>query len=153
MNLDVVFLVRIVIAAACGAAVGWEREWRHKPAGLRTYMLVAMGSAAFTVAALRYALHPAADVGDVALDPTRVIQGIVGGIGFLGAGAILHSGGSVEGLTTAAGVWVMGAIGVACGLGYYDIAITTTLLSVFIVGVMGAISDWISGASRPPKEW
>jgi putative Mg2+ transporter-C (MgtC) family protein len=131
MDYDLALVARILIAAACGAAVGWEREWRRKPAGLRTYMLVTVGSAAFTASAVR--------LGDVNfwIDPTRVIQGIVGGIGFLGAGAIIQGRGSVEGLTTAAGLWVMGAVGVACGLAYYDVALTATLLSVVIVGVIG----------------
>jgi putative Mg2+ transporter-C (MgtC) family protein len=131
MQLDLELIGRIVIAAACGAAVGWEREWRHKPAGLRTYMLVTTGSAAFTVTAMRLGIS------NDLIDPTRVIQGIVGGIGFLGAGAIMQGRGSVEGLTTAAGLWLMGAVGVACGAAFYDIALTTTLLAVVIVAMLG----------------
>lgn len=135
MHFDFESLARLLIAAVCGAVVGWERQWRHKPAGLRTYMLVTTGSAAFTVGAARLAaLNPAG--GDL-VDATRVIQGIVGGIGFLGAGAVFRSGASVEGLTTAAGIWVMGAIGIACGLGFYDLAISTTVLTLLIVAVLG----------------
>jgi putative Mg2+ transporter-C (MgtC) family protein len=135
MEFNFALIGRILIAAACGAAVGWEREWRRKPAGLRTYMLVTTGAAAFTTAAVR------AGADNNWIDPTRVIQGIVGGIGFLGAGAIMQSRGSVEGLTTAAGLWVMGAVGVGCGLAYYDIAITTTLLAVIIVAVLGLLES------------
>jgi putative Mg2+ transporter-C (MgtC) family protein len=133
MQYDFELIGRIIIAAACGAAVGWEREWRRKPAGLRTYMLVTTGSAAFTTAAVRMG-----SMNDL-IDPTRVIQGIIGGIGFLGAGAILQGRRAVEGLTTAAGLWVMGAVGVACGLRYYDIALTTTIMAVVIVAVLGLL--------------
>jgi putative Mg2+ transporter-C (MgtC) family protein len=141
MQLDVELIGRIFIAAACGAAVGWEREWRRKPAGLRTYMLVTTGSAAFVVTAQR--LAAANDL----IDSTRVIQGIVGGIGFLGAGAIIQGRGSVEGLTTAAGLWLMGAVGVACGLAYYDVALATTLLAVIIVAVLGLLE-----MKKPPPD-
>jgi putative Mg2+ transporter-C (MgtC) family protein len=141
MQYDYELIGRIVIAAACGAAVGWEREWRRKPAGLRTYMLVTTGSAAFTAAAVRIGAM------NELIDPTRVIQGIVGGIGFLGAGAIMQGRGAVEGLTTAAGLWVMGAVGVACGLAYYDIALTTTILVVVIVAILGLLE-----AKKPTPE-
>jgi putative Mg2+ transporter-C (MgtC) family protein len=137
MDIDPQLLVRVLVAAACGAVVGLEREWRDKPAGVRTYTLVAIGSAVFTVGAVRFCLERSGEAEQYQLDPTRVIQGIVGGIGFLGAGAILHSHGSVEGLTTAAGVWVIGAVGVACGLGYFDLAIVTALLALIILGLVG----------------
>jgi putative Mg2+ transporter-C (MgtC) family protein len=135
MDFDWQLSVRILVAAVLGALVWLEREWRDKPAGVRTYALVALGAAVFTVAAVRYSLDQTK--GQFEFDPTRVIQGIVGGIGFLGAGAILHSHGSVEGLTTAAGVWVMGAVGVACGLGYYDLA--TSVLTLFATGLLGYV--------------
>lgn len=138
---------RLVLAAICGGIIGWEREWRKKPAGLRTHMLVAVGSASFTLGAVRFVESSPGGANSLDLDPTRVVQGIVGGIGFLGAGAIVRSRGSVEGLTTAAGVWVMGAIGVACGLGYYALAIETTILTIFIVAGLGLFTDRFS---RPP---
>ncbi|MBW3600026.1 MAG: MgtC/SapB family protein [Planctomycetes bacterium] len=135
---------RLLLATACGAAIGWEREWSRKSAGLRTHMLVAVGAAAFMLGAVRFTESPPPGAsGNLDLDPTRVIQGIVGGIGFLGAGAILHSRGSVKGLTTAAGIWLMGAVGVACGLGYYDLAIGTSVLGFVIIGFLGFLSDRI----------
>ncbi len=140
--------VRLLLAMFCGAIVGWEREWRRKSAGLRTHMLVATGAAAFTYGAIRFTESPPPGMEELNLDPTRVIQGIVGGIGFLGAGAIIHGSGSVQGLTTAAGVWVMGAVGVACGMGYYDLAIFTTFLTVVIVGALGAFSDKVSRSAK-----
>jgi putative Mg2+ transporter-C (MgtC) family protein len=150
MEFDLHLIVRLCAAAACGAAVGWEREWRRKTAGLRTYMLVTTGAAAFTVGAARLAEASAAVANTTPFDPTRVIQGIVGGIGFLGAGAVIQSRHSVEGLTTAAGVWVMGSVGVACGLGYYDLALATTLLTLLIMGVLGLVE--IKKPSSPPPE-
>ncbi len=136
-----IVISRLLLAALCGAAVGWEREWHKKSAGLRTHMLVALGAASFTLGAVRFVENPPDGADSLDLDPTRVVQGIVGGIGFLGAGAIMQSRGSVEGLTTAAGIWVMGAIGVACGLGYYAIALETTVLTVFIVAGLGYFSN------------
>lgn len=127
-------LIRLSAAVACGALLGFEREAQNKPAGLRTHMMVALGSAAFTLIALELAEQAAGSEGRP--DPTRVVQGIVGGIGFLGAGSILQSRGGIRGITTAAGIWVMGAIGVACGGGEYVIAVVT---AVFAVTIMGAV--------------
>src|ERR1051325_8431843 len=98
-------LLRLLIATSCGALIGWEREHRGRAAGLRTHMLVALGAAGFAVMAMEFWLgEPASPAG-----PEHIIQGIVGGIGFLGAGAILHRRGEVEGLTTAAGLWTVAA--------------------------------------------
>ena len=108
-------LLRMAVAAVCAGAIGWERESRKKPAGLRTHMLVAIGAAGFTVVTLDLSVAMS-QMANVQIDPTRVIAGIVGGIGFLGAGAIIESRGSVHGITTAAGLWVVGAVGVAAGM-------------------------------------
>ena len=103
-----VFL-RLLLAAALGGAIGLEREYRHKPAGLRTNMLIALGSALFSVMSI--------DLGAAAGSPDRIAAQVVTGIGFLGAGAILRSGENVHGLTTATTIWVNAAIGMAAGLG------------------------------------
>lgn len=124
--------VRLSLASFLGAAVGWEREVQRKAAGLRTHMMVAMGSAVFTLAALEMMQLSATEAGGPS-DPTRVVQGIVGGIGFLGAGQIIQSRGTVEGVTTAAGIWVVGAIGVACGGGAFLLAVLAVLFSLFIL--------------------
>jgi MgtC family protein len=105
-----VFL-RLALAAALGGAIGLEREYRRKPAGLRTNILIALGSALFSVLSF--------ELGSGAGSPDRIAAQIVTGIGFLGAGAILRSGASVHGLTTAATIWVNAAIGMAAGLGSY----------------------------------
>jgi putative Mg2+ transporter-C (MgtC) family protein len=116
-------LLRLALAAALGAAIGIEREIREQEAGLRTHTLVSLGAALFTVAGA-YGFR---DFGGP-VDPTRVAAQVVTGIGFLGAGAIIRMGLSVRGLTTAATLWVVAAIGLASGAGYYSAAIITTAL-------------------------
>jgi putative Mg2+ transporter-C (MgtC) family protein len=120
-------LLRIVVAAALGGAVGIERELREHDAGFRTHMLVAIGSALFTIISA-YGFHEFLVTGGavVRADPTRIAAQIVTGIGFLGAGAIIRQGLSVRGLTTAATLWVVAAIGMAAGAGYYGGALITT---------------------------
>src|SRR5262245_42521092 len=122
-------LLRIVVAAALGGAVGIERELRDHDAGFRTHMLVAIGSALFTIISA-YAFRDFLVGGGavVRADPTRIAAQIVTGIGFLGAGAIIRQGLSVRGLTTAASLWVVAAIGMAAGAGYYSGALVTTVV-------------------------
>ena len=116
---DQVFL-RLTLAAALGATIGFERELREREAGLRTHLLVCLGSALFTIISA-YGFHEFLTSGGavVRTDPTRIAAQIVTGIGFLGAGAIIRDGMSVRGLTTAATLWVVAAVGMACGAGYY----------------------------------
>jgi putative Mg2+ transporter-C (MgtC) family protein len=120
-------LLRLVLAAALGGAVGVERELRDREAGLRTHLLVSLGSALFTIVSA-YGFHAFLNSGAsvVRADPTRIAAQIVTGIGFLGAGAIIRQGFSVRGLTTAATLWVVAAIGLAVGAGYYGGALITT---------------------------
>jgi putative Mg2+ transporter-C (MgtC) family protein len=125
-------LLRVAVAAALGGAVGLERELREREAGFRTHMLVAVGSALFTLVSaygFRDFLLNGGSV--VRADPTRIAAQIVTGIGFLGAGAIIRQGLSIRGLTTAATLWVVAAIGLAAGAGYYSAAVITTLLALF----------------------
>jgi putative Mg2+ transporter-C (MgtC) family protein len=117
-------LLRLALAAVLGAAVGLERELRDREAGLRTHLLVALGSALFTIAGA-YGFHT------LRTDPTRVAAQIVTGIGFLGAGAIIRQGFIVRGLTTAATLWVVAAIGLAVGAGYYSGAVIATAVVLF----------------------
>lgn len=137
--------IRLASAAICGAVIGFEREQQQKPAGLRTHMLVSIGSAAFTMSALSIDSIgiPQQASQNMAVDPSRVIQGIAGGIGFLGAGAIIRSGGAVFGLTTAATIWVVGAVGIGCGLGNYTLAVMTCVLAVLIASSLGMITGWL----------
>ena len=128
-------LVPLLVAVCLGGIVGWERESWRKPAGLRTHMMVALGAAAFTRLALR-AVMAVEYSGVTGGDPSRIIEGVATGIGFLGAGSIIHSRGEVQGITTAAGVWVVGAVGACCGAGYYAIAVVAVLLSVIVLAVL-----------------
>ncbi|HEX5468996.1 MAG TPA: MgtC/SapB family protein, partial [Gaiellaceae bacterium] len=127
--------IRLVIAAALTGAVGLEREWRERAAGLRTHMLVGVGSALFTlVSAYGFNSFLTGGANVVRADPSRIAAQIVTGIGFLGAGAILRQGLTVRGLTTAAGLWVAAAIGMAVGAGYYSAALLTTGVVLFGLG-------------------
>lgn len=120
-------MTRLVLAGLLGGVLGYERESRGKAAGIRTHILVAMGAALFV-------LVPA--LGGMAVaDMSRVIQGVVTGVGFLGAGAIIkhRDEEDVQGLTTAAGIWMTAAIGVACGLGRESTAVLSTLLALVVL--------------------
>jgi putative Mg2+ transporter-C (MgtC) family protein len=127
--------LRLVIAAALTGAVGLEREWRERAAGLRTHMLVGVGSALFTlVSAYGFNEFLVGGSNVVRADPSRIAAQIVTGIGFLGAGAILRQGLAIRGLTTAAGLWVAAAIGMAVGAGFYSAALLTTGVVLFGLG-------------------
>jgi len=121
---------QILLSAALGMAIGAEREHRHKSAGLRTYTLVAIGSALFTILSL-YGFSGTEAKG---FDPSRIASQVVVGIGFIGTGIVILRENKIEGLTTAAGLWVTAAVGMAVGLGFYLIAIFTTILilAVFV---------------------
>jgi putative Mg2+ transporter-C (MgtC) family protein len=116
-------LLRLVVALLLGAGIGLERELQRMPAGFRTHALVSLGSAIFTVVSAYAFTGPDAD-------PTRIAAQIVSGIGFLGGGAILHYGGTVRGLTTAASLWAVAAVGMAAAAGLFVIAIASSVLVV-----------------------
>ena len=127
--------VRLVVAAALSGLIGLEREWRERAAGLRTHMLVGVGSALFTlVSAYGFNDFLVGGSNVVRADPSRIAAQIVTGIGFLGAGAILRQGLTIRGLTTAAGLWVVAAIGMAVGAGYYEGALIATGVVLFGLG-------------------
>jgi putative Mg2+ transporter-C (MgtC) family protein len=120
-------LLRVALAAVLGGVLGLEREFREREAGLRTHLLVCVGSALFTiVSAYGFTEFLRSGEAVVRADPTRIAAQIVTGIGFLGAGAIIRQGLSIRGLTTAATLWVVAAIGLATGAGYYSAAVITT---------------------------
>lgn len=128
--------VRLLAAVVLAAILGLEREARQKPAGLRTFALVSLGAAAFSMTVVQGAAILPMPQETVEYDPTGLLGAVAGGIGFLGAGAIISHRGSVTGVTTAAGIWVAGAIGLACGLGQLILAATTTVIAfVVIVGL------------------
>jgi len=129
-------IVKPLVASICGAILGWDREIRGRAAGLRTQMLVCLGACTFTMATLEFFDFMKEQYPDGNTDPTRVIAGVIGGIGFLGAGSIMRSGDSIQGVTTAATVWVVGAIGTACGLGLYSLAwVSVTFAALILIGL------------------
>ncbi len=128
-----IIVLRLGLAVALGAAIGYERERRGKDAGLRTHMLVSLGAAIFV-------LVPVASGMQVA-DMSRVMQGVIAGVGFLGAGAILkqEKDQAVRGLTTAASIWVAAAIGMAAGYGREATAVASTLVALFVLAVVSRV--------------
>jgi putative Mg2+ transporter-C (MgtC) family protein len=137
-------LLRIFVAAALGGAIGLERELRERQAGLRTHLVVSVGAALFTlVSAYGFASF------DGKVDPTRIAAQIVSGIGFLGAGAIIRQGLSVRGLTTAASLWLVAAIGMASGAGYWDGALIATLGALLTLGPLRIVAFRILSRYRP----
>lgn len=132
---DVEMLIRLLAALASGAFIGYERSFHGRPAGLRTHVLVCLASAVLMLVTV-YEDHWVRTPGDSRLDPTRMAQGIMTGIGFLGAGVIVKEGLNVRGLTTAASIWITAAIGVLAGVGLYlpmvfAVIMTLSVLSVF----------------------
>jgi putative Mg2+ transporter-C (MgtC) family protein len=129
--------VGLLSAMVFGAVIGAQRESKGKPAGLRTHTLVAMGGALFVLAPLELGM----DLDGI----SRVIQGIVTGIGFLGAGAILklHESRQIEGLTTAAGIWITAAAGIAAGLGRWGLALAATILAFIVLSVLARVEQWM----------
>ncbi len=123
-------ILRLILAAVLGGIIGLEREMKHKPAGLRTNMFICFGSAMFTILSYRLAeLYPG--------DHTRIAAQIIPGIGFIGAGSILHSRGSVQGLTTAATLFVVASVGMAAGGGLYLSAIFATMVILVALALLG----------------
>jgi putative Mg2+ transporter-C (MgtC) family protein len=143
-------LLRLALAAVLGGLIGVERELREREAGLRTHLLVALGSALFTIVGA-YGFHAFLESGEsvVRADPTRIAAQIVTGIGFLGAGAIIRQGLSVRGLTTAATLWVVAAVGLAAGAGYYSAAVITTALVLIALYPLRIVAYRILRRFRP----
>ncbi len=128
MGIELEMVLRLLLAAALGAIIGYQRERAAKPAGLRTHVLISVGAALFTVASL-YGFGAVAD-------PARVAAGIVAGIGFIGAGAIMRRDeGLIAGLTTAATIWAVAAVGLAAGAGLYLVSAVTTVLILIVLSL------------------
>lgn len=145
-------LLRLVVAAALGGAIGLERELREREAGLRTHLLVSVGSAVFTlVSAYGFADFDYGARGGITLDPTRIAAQIVTGIGFLGAGAIIRQGVSIRGLTTAATLWVAAAIGMAAGAGYYAGAVLGTIVTLIALWPLRRLAFPVFDRLRPEE--
>ena len=136
--------VRLLVAGVLGGLLGWEREHAGKAAGVRTHMLVSMGAALFVLVAQQHGME--------APDVSRVLQGIVAGVGFLGAGTILkgRARAQVQGLTTAAGIWLTAAIGTAAGLGLEATAVLSAVLAFAVLRIGPLLEGLLGRRKRPP---
>jgi putative Mg2+ transporter-C (MgtC) family protein len=134
--------LRMGMAVIFGAVLGLDREARDKPAGLRTHMLIALAAAVFTL--LTFELTRTALSFDdlVRVDPVRVMEAVVAGVAFLGAGTIIQSRGRIRGITTGASIWLAGAMGVAAGGGYYVIAVLTLGFTLVVMTLIGFLEHW-----------
>lgn len=134
-------LVRLLAAAALGGAIGIERELREREAGFRTHLLVSVGAALFTlISAYAWTDFNFGPASGISYDPTRIAAQIVTGVGFLGAGAIIRHGLTVRGLTTAATLWIVAAVGMACGAGFYWAAVIGTALALVTLGPLRLVN-------------
>jgi putative Mg2+ transporter-C (MgtC) family protein len=133
-----IIAIRLLIAAALGAMIGFEREWHTAEAGLRTHILVAVAAALFTI--LAFEIFHTIEGGQTRADPIRAVEAVTAGIAFLGAGAIFRSGSNVQGITTGAGMWLAGAVGLATALGYYLVAFGVALLAVIVLAAVRVVA-------------
>jgi putative Mg2+ transporter-C (MgtC) family protein len=152
MPLEVELALRLLGAAVAGGLVGLEREVRDQPAGFRTHMLVALGACLFTLISAYGFGEVLADDPAARFDPTRIAAQIVTGIGFLGAGAILRSGMSVRGLTTAASLWVVAALGLAVGAGAYLLTAVATAITLLALLALRPVRSWLVRGLRQERE-
>ena len=144
LNPQVRIICQLLLAAILGGLVGFEREYQKRAAGLRTHSLVCIGATLFTIISLQ-AFGPWLDKAGVSFDPSRILAAIVMGVGFIGAGLIIYRRFRIEGLTTAAGIWVVAAIGMAIGVQFYLIAIFTALLTLTILTGLRLLEERIFG--------
>jgi putative Mg2+ transporter-C (MgtC) family protein len=142
-------LLRLFIAALLGGAIGMERELRERQAGLRTHLVVSVGSALFTLVSAYGFSEFVTSGGVMRTDPTRIAAQIVSGIGFLGAGAIIRQGLSVRGLTTAATLWLVAGIGMASGAGFYSAAVIATAGAILTLGPLRGVAYRVVSRFRP----
>lgn len=136
---EIEFVPRLMVAFVIGALLGAERERQRKPAGLRTHVLVATASA--LLMALSELLRQ--EVPATAGDPVRMAQGVLAGIGFIGAGTIVRQGDAVVGITTAGTIWMAASLGLVAGAGFYVLALTGTILAVAAISFLGWLDRWI----------
>jgi putative Mg2+ transporter-C (MgtC) family protein len=142
VQLQLDLLIRILVGTLLGGAIGYERDLHGRPAGLRTHAIVALASATFMVVSTRFVYYQHYGKDDlIAVDPSRIAASVVSGIGFLGAGAILRDGITVKGLTTAAGLWLVAAIGMAAGGGMYVESLFATVLGLATLTLLRRFED------------
>jgi putative Mg2+ transporter-C (MgtC) family protein len=146
-----IIAIRLVLASIFGAIIGFERESHSSGAGLRTHILIALAATLFTILAFEI-FHTIGPQGESRADPIRAVEAVTAGIAFLGAGAIFRSGGGVQGLTTGAGMWLAGAVGVATALGHYYVAAGAALLAVLVMASLRFFAHQVLRGRGPEKE-
>lgn len=138
-----VIVARLLLATIFGAAIGFEREWRNRPAGLRTHILVCVAAATFAILTIEIIHAPMFTEprpgGAINVDPIRIVEAVTAGVAFLAAGVVIFTRGQVHGLTTGAGMWLAGAIGVASGLGLWQVAAFTSFLALVVLGLLHSL--------------
>ena len=142
-------VTRTLMAVVVGCLIGLDRELRNKPAGMRTHILISLAAALFTL--ITFELHEqftGGDEGTRTADPVRIIEAVTAGVAFLAAGAIIQSRGNVHGLTTGANMWLAGALGVACGAGYYVFAVIGTVFALVVLVALGKLEARLTNKPR-----
>lgn len=139
-----VIIARLMLAAFLGALIGLEREWRRRPAGLRTHMLVCIAASTFAILTIEIVHLDLFDRETAQFDPIRIVEAVTAGVAFLAAGVVIFSRGEVQGLTTGAGLWLAGAIGVSTGLGLWQVAGLATVLTLIVLGLIHLLEEKIA---------
>lgn len=137
--------LRLLVAMLLAGAIGWERERRDKPAGLRTHILIAVAACVFTLLGFELATITIESSERLRVDPLRLIEAVTAGVAFLAAGTIITGKGGVRGLTTGAGMWLAGAIGLACGMGEIPLAVLATALTLMVLWLLRRLEAVIHG--------
>ena len=147
--------LRLFMALLLGGLIGLDREIKQRPAGLRTHMLVSLAAALFTIITIELyleALRLAPPQTNSPADPVRIIEAVTAGVAFIAAGTIIQSRGDVKGVTTGTAIWLAGAIGVACGIGNFMVAVTATVLAIIVLYVLGLVEQKLAPEANPEKD-
>jgi putative Mg2+ transporter-C (MgtC) family protein len=151
-----VIVARLMLATVLGALIGLEREWRNQSAGLRTHILVCVSAATAAVLTIETIHAPFMQDDSIRIDPIRLIEAVTAGVAFLAAGLIVVARGQVRGLTTGAGMWLAGSVGLACGLGYWQIALMAALIAVLVLALLRVFERSLAlkdeDGRLPPKD-
>lgn len=143
--------LRLVVALILGGLIGIERELKDRPAGLRTHMMVALAAATFTLLSAELISESTEESEIIRIDTLRIIEAVIAGVAFLGAGAIIRAGRDVRGLTTGASLWMSGAIGVSAGGGYFVIAVTAAVLAIVVLYLLKLLERRLH-ATKPESD-
>ena len=149
-----VVAARLLLAVVFGAIIGFEREWRRRPAGLRTHIMVCLAAALVAILTIEIAHMPAFEGDAIRIDPIRLIEAVTAGVAFLAAGLIVFARGEVHGLTTGAGMWLAASVGLAAGLGHWYLAALATLFAIIVLWLLRMVEVALvgdSGSSAYPE--